>query len=69
LSENLAVFEPLLSADSAAALLGIHVNTLLKWAREGRVPCLRLGRRVEFRASSLNRWLDEQYTVTAVRAA
>jgi len=50
-------------------LLGIHVNTLLKWAREGRVPCLRLGRRVEFRASSLNRWLDEQYTVTAVRAA
>jgi excisionase family DNA binding protein len=51
-------FESLLSASEAASLLGIHPNTLLLWARGGRVPSLRLGRRVKFRASSLNEWLS-----------
>jgi excisionase family DNA binding protein len=51
-------FESLLSAAEAALLLGIHPNTLLLWAREGRVPSLHLGRRVKFRASSLNEWLS-----------
>jgi excisionase family DNA binding protein len=63
------VFEALLSSIEAASLLGIHQNTLLLWARQGRIPCLHLGRRVAFRASLLNEWLDQQYTVSAVRAA
>jgi len=67
--EPFSAFEALLSAAQAAQLLNLHPNTLLLWAREGRVPCLRLGRRVAFRASSLNEWLSEQYTGTAVRAA
>jgi excisionase family DNA binding protein len=62
-------FEALLTAVQAAQLLNLHPNTLLLWARNGRVPCLRLGRRVVFRASSLNQWLSEQYTSHAVRAA
>jgi len=64
-----STFEPLLSAAQAASLLNIHQNTLLLWAREGKLPSLRLGRRVAFRASTLNHWLDEQYTDSAVRAA
>lgn len=63
------LFEPLLSAVQAAPLLGLHPNTLLSWAREGRIPSLRLGRRVAFRASALNLWLDAQYTDAAVRVA
>jgi len=51
-------FESLLSASEAASMLGLHPNTLLLWARGGRVPSLRLGRRVRFRASSLNEWLS-----------
>lgn len=39
-------------------MLGLHPNTLLLWAREGRVPSIHLGRRVKFRASSLNEWLS-----------
>jgi len=62
-------FEPLLSADSAAALLGIHSVTLLRWAREGRVPHRRLGRKVKFRASQLNAWLASGYTEPVSRAA
>lgn len=69
LVSTLGAFEPLLSADEAANLLTIHTNTLLLWARTGRIPCLRMGRRVAFRASQLNTWLEERYTDNAVRAA
>ena len=67
--EHTIAFETLLTAVQAAQLLNLHPNTLLLWARNGKVPCLRLGRRVAFRASTLNSWLAEQYTRTAVRAA
>lgn len=64
-----SAFEALLSSSQAAELLNIHPNTLLLWARNGRIPAIRFGRRVVFRASSLNDWLSEQYTNVAVRAA
>lgn len=56
-SEHHAAFEALLSATEAAQLLKLHPTTLLLWARTHRIPSLRLGRRVAFRASSLNQWL------------
>jgi len=62
-------FEPLISAHEAGRLLGIHPVTILRWAREGRVPHRRLGRRVAFRASELNQWVATLYTGTAVRVA
>ena len=62
-------FEKLLSANEAAELLRIHVNTLRLWSREGKVPSRRIGRRLMFRTSVLNRWLEESYTNNAVRAA
>ena len=49
-------FEPLISAVEAGQLLGVHPVTLLRWAREGKVPHRRLGRRITFRASELNSW-------------
>ena len=62
-------FEPLIDSAAAAALLQIHRVTLLKWAREGRVPHHRLGRKVRFRASDPNAWLVSVYTDSTVRAA
>jgi len=56
--DQITAFEPLLTATEAAQLLKIHPNTLLLWARTKSVPALRLGRRVAFRASDLNRWLS-----------
>jgi excisionase family DNA binding protein len=49
-------FEPLISAVEAARLLDLHPVTLLRWAREGRIPHRRLGKRVTFRVSELNAW-------------
>jgi excisionase family DNA binding protein len=66
---NVIPFEPLLSAVDAGSLLGIHPVTLLRWAREGRVPHRRLGRKVKFRASELDSWSTTLYTEGAVRVA
>jgi len=49
-------FEPLLTAVEDGQLLGLHPVTLLRWAREGRIPHRRLGRKVTFRSSELNSW-------------
>ena len=62
-------FEKVLSAQEASDLLGIHPVTLLRWAREGRIPHRRLGRKVTFRASELDSWYRTQYTCPAVRVA
>jgi len=62
-------FEPLLSADDAGKLLGLHPVTLLRWARENRVPHHRLGRKVRFRATELNKWCMTLYNDGAVRVA
>ena len=41
--------EPLLTASQLSALLGgIPPKTLLQYARDGRLPCLRIGRHVRF---------------------
>ena len=53
-------FEPLLTADEAAAHLRIHPKTLQKLAREGRVPCIRMGKYWRFRLSVLDLWLEQQ---------
>jgi excisionase family DNA binding protein len=66
-SEN---FEPLIDAQEAASLLGCHPRTLLRKAREGAVPSIRVFDKVRFRASVLNDWLAPQgYNPSTVRAA
>lgn len=50
-------FEPLLDAQRAAELLGIHPKTLQKLARAGSVPSHRIGDLWRFRASELDTWL------------
>lgn len=63
-------FEPLLSAIQAATLVKLHPGTLLRWAREGRVPHHRMSRKVFFRASELDAWCAGGFNMTpTVRAA
>lgn len=60
-------FEPLLSTTDAALLLNLHPVTLLRWAREGKLPHLRLGRKVMFRASELDAWCISECAVQKQR--
>lgn len=50
-------FEPLLDSEQAAAILKIHPKTLQRYARQGLVAGLRLGKLWRFRASALDRCL------------
>jgi excisionase family DNA binding protein len=54
-----AGFEPLLDVAEAARLLRIHPKTLRAKAGHGIIPGIQIGRVWRFRASMLNRWLEE----------
>ena len=60
-----------LTAREAAAIVRIHPVTLLRWAREGKVPHRRLSaRKIVFPLSQLTAWLDtESYTDRVGHAA
>jgi len=53
-------FQPLLDAEQAAALLGIHPKTLLRKSREGLVPNVRIFGKVRFTESALAEWVAAQ---------
>ena len=59
-SDPAPYFEPLLSAKAAAALVGIHEKTLIRLARAGSAPAMRIGKLWRFRASQLDSWLKDQ---------
>lgn len=57
--------EKLLTSEQAAQLLQASTHTVRKWARTGKLPCVRPCRRfLRFRPSDIETWL-EQNTVTA----
>lgn len=58
-SSQATPFEPLLTSDRAASLLGIHPKTLQKLARNGKLPALRIGDLWRFRSSDLQAWIDD----------
>lgn len=62
-----------LTAQQLAAIVPLHPVTLLRWAREGKIPHRRLSaRKVVFLASEINRWLADGsslYHADAGRAA
>ena len=59
--ENDGPFESLISSSQAAKLLGnLHVKTLQRYARLGRLPGYQIGRHWYFRESELDAWLRLQ---------
>jgi excisionase family DNA binding protein len=63
----------LLTAREVAGTLGVSTETVLRWARHGDIPVIRLpGRAVRFREGELDSWLTERShssipTATATR--
>lgn len=62
-----------LTAKQLAAIIPLHPVTLLRWAREGKIPHRRLSaRKVLFLQSEIQRWLADGlclYPTDAGRAA
>lgn len=55
-----ALDEPLLDCQAAAALLNVRVSWVRDAARLGRLPCVRVGRHLRFTRVMLEDWLAEQ---------
>jgi excisionase family DNA binding protein len=55
-------FEPLLNDRQAAELLGVHPKTVQRFARNGEIPAIQIGRYWRYRASSLNEWVGLHLT-------
>jgi excisionase family DNA binding protein len=50
----------LLTSKEVAPLVGVlHHKTVERWAREGKLPCKRLGRRLRFDPSVIDRWVAQ----------
>ena len=55
-----------LTAQQLAAIVPMHPVTLLRWAREGRIPHRRLSsRKVVFLPSQIDRWLADDSSLYA----
>ena len=57
MDESVQVFEPLLSAEEAAARLRIHPKTLQRMARNCQIPSIRIGKYWRFRLTALDEWV------------
>ena len=51
-------FEPLLDVQTAATKLCLHPKTVMRMARENRIPAFHVGRYWLFRASLIDAWLN-----------
>lgn len=56
MSDFLPRLEPLLDSEQAAAYVRVHKKTLQRYARNGLVVGLRIGKLWRFRASDLDEW-------------
>lgn len=56
--------DKLLRIEAVSEMLGIPVDTLRNWRAHGRGPQpAKLGRRLVWRESQINAWLDEQFAL------
>ena len=50
----------ILTVEQIAELIGVTPYTVRQWARDRKIPALRLGKYWRFRESSIRQWLAEQ---------
>ena len=60
--ENQPATAKRLSVKQVAEMLGYNPFTIYKWARIGRIPCIRMRRQIRFRLSDILEWEREQTT-------
>jgi excisionase family DNA binding protein len=54
--------ERVVTVIEAADHLRLSKAMVYRLLEQGELPCIRIGRAVRFRVSSLNRWLDQRET-------
>lgn len=59
LDQLLAAYPETLTAAEVAAVLRVHERSVQRWAREGRLSSVRVGRSYRFLRSEVLRWMRE----------
>ena len=54
------VGKALLDAEEVAAYFGVKKATVYRWCREGRIPCLKVGKHWRVRREALEDFLKER---------
>lgn len=49
------------TTEEAAARMGIHRETVRRWARENKLPFVRVGKTIVVPARALEKWISEVY--------
>lgn len=52
--------EPMIDAKQAAKILNISPSKIKRMAQEGELPAVQIGNRWKFRASWLDKWLNDR---------
>ncbi len=60
-SEPLAVKDELLSETEEAKRLRVHPRTMVNWRARGLVPYYKIGRRILYRSSDVDKVLEDRY--------
>lgn len=50
----------LLRPEEVAEILRLSRRTVIRMARDGEIPCIRIGRLVRFERADVERWLRQQ---------
>src|SRR5918994_1232376 len=59
MDENTYAQKELLSTEDVARYLGVGSVTVHRWCREGRLPCLKIGKHWRIRRESLESFLEQ----------
>ena len=60
IASKLLARKGLMSAEEVAEYLGVAKLTVLRWAKKGVIPCVRIQREVKFDPGNVARWLVGQ---------
>jgi excisionase family DNA binding protein len=58
--ERIATFGRAMTADELAGILGVSRITIFKHAKDGRMPCFRIGTCVRFCPQTVANWIARQ---------
>lgn len=58
----------ILTIEEVSQYLRIPLSSLYKLAQDGKIPCQKIGRHWRFRKETIDRWLDEHYSIELKKA-
>ncbi len=57
------------TAKDVCSYLGVNIQTVWCWAREGTIPCFKVGDSYRFRQSEVDKWLEKKRVKNVLKGA